>query len=260
MLKGKVAIITGAGRGLGQAIAEAMSKEGAKIAITSRSMHELKAAAEKIRYHGGSVLEIQGDISSETSVLEIVTETEKAFSTVDILVNNAAIIGPAKIITKPGAQEWYHALNVNLIGAYRLILSVLPMMINQKSGKIINITSGLGQRPYPRFCAYGVSKAGLIQLTRSLSEELREWNIQVNAIDPGVMNTNMQSDIRKFDEIILGSDVYQRYHILYEQGMLKDPKEVAPLAVYLASAAADHLTGHNGTPEYYKELGFEMHG
>lgn len=221
MLKGKVAIITGAGRGLGQAIAEAMSKEGAKITIMSRSMHELKAVAEKIRYHGGSVLEIQGDISSEPSVLEIVAKTKKAFSTADILVNNAAVIGPAKII---------------------------------------NITSGLGQRPYPRFCAYGVSKAGLIQLTRSLSEELREWNIQVNAIDPGVMNTNMQSDIRKFDKKILGSDVYQRYHILYEQGMLKDPKEVAPLAVYLASAAADHLTGHNGTPEYYKELGFKMHG
>ena len=70
----------------------------------------------------------------------------------------------------------------------------------------------------------------------------------------------MQSDIRNFDETILGFDVYQRYHMLYEQGMLKDPKEVAPLAVYLASAGADHLTGHNGTPEYYQELGFKMHG
>jgi NAD(P)-dependent dehydrogenase (short-subunit alcohol dehydrogenase family) len=260
MLKGKIALITGAGRGLGRAMAEAMSREDAKISMVSRSMHELKAAADKIRGYGGSVLEIKGDISNEASVLEMVSKTKEAFSTVDILVNNAAVIGPAKIIITPRTLDWYHTLNVNLMGAYRLILSVLPMMIKQKSGKIINITSGLGQRPYPRFCAYGVSKAGLIQLTHSLSEELREWNIQVNAINPGVMNTHMQSEIRKFGETTLGSEVYQRFHMLYEQGMLKDPKEIAPLAVFLASAKADHLTGHNGTPEYYKHLGFEMYG
>jgi 3-oxoacyl-[acyl-carrier protein] reductase len=156
MLKGKIALITGAGRGLGRAMAEAMSREGAKISMVSRSMHELKAAADKIRGYGGSVLEIKGDLSNEASVLEMVSKTKEAFSTVDILVNNAAVIGPAKIIITPRTLDWYHTLNVNLMGAYRLILSVLPMMIKQKSGKTINITSGLGQRPYPRFCAYGV--------------------------------------------------------------------------------------------------------
>ena len=258
MLQGKVAVITGSGRGLGREIALAMSEHGARLALMSRSLDELSEVAEKIKTHGGSVLVFPGDIAEERSVRQLVTKTMDAFSTVDILVNNAAVIGPPSIISATDNKDWRRTLSINLLGAYNVTRSVLPMMIQKQSGKIINITSGLGQRPYSRFCAYSVSKAGLIQLTRSLSEELKEYNIQVNAIDPGVMNTKMQSGIRNLDEKALGSEVYQRFHMLYEQRLLKDAGEVAPLAVFLASKATDHLTGHNGTLDHYRNFGFRI--
>ena len=255
-LKGKVAIVTGAGRGLGREIALAMVREGARITIMSRSRNELKISAEKLRTIGGQVLEFQGDVSEEQTVFEMVRKTQETFSTVDVLVNNAALIGPPRFVAAVDSSEWRLALEVNLIGAYYCCQAVLPVMIEKKSGKIINVTSGLGQRAYPRFCAYAVSKAGLIQLTRSLSEELKEMNIQVNAIDPGLMNTRMQADIRSLDMSILGQVVHQQFHDLYAQDMLKNPADVAPLAVFLASDAADHLTGYNATLSDYNRIGW----
>jgi NAD(P)-dependent dehydrogenase (short-subunit alcohol dehydrogenase family) len=130
-------------------------------------------------------------------------------------------------------------------------------MTARKSGKIISITSGLGERPFPRFCAYGVSKAGLIQMTQMLSEELKSANIQVNAINPGVMDTSMQADIRSIDIISMGRDVYDRFHGLYDRGELLDPAQLAPLAVFLASSESDHLTGHNLRPDGYRALGWQ---
>ena len=129
-------------------------------------------------------------------------------------------------------------------------------MVRRGCGKIINIASGLGQMPFPRFCAYAVSKAGLIQLTRSLSEKLKPHNIQVNAIDPGVMDTAMQEQIRSMGPEPLGQSLHRHFVAYKEENNLRDPDSVAPLTVFLASAAADHLTGHFGGLEYYKRFGW----
>ena len=111
--------------------------------------------------------------------------------------------------------------------------------------------------PFPRFCAYGVSKAGIIQLTRSLSEELKEKNIQVNAIDPGVMDTGMQDEIRKLSPSVLGDALHRNFHVYKETGSLKDPAEVANLAVFLASSSSDRLSGYTGTLKDYVRLGWK---
>jgi NAD(P)-dependent dehydrogenase (short-subunit alcohol dehydrogenase family) len=195
-LKDKIAVITGAGRGLGRAVAFAMAGEGARTTIMSRSLRDLKEVEHKLEATGGKTLIFKGDVSREDDVNRMASQTMTRFGRIDILVNNAAIIGPARFIEDTITPAWDKTIAINLHGAFYCAHTMVPIMGRQGGGKIISITSGLGQRPFSRFRAYGVSKAGIIQLTRSLSEELKEMNIQVNAIDPGVMDTGMQGRIR----------------------------------------------------------------
>lgn len=255
-LKDKVAVITGAGRGLGRAVALTMSRQGANVAIISRSLNELKMVEEEIAGEGGNALIMQGDISRPDDVVEMVNRTMTRFGRIDILVNNAAVIGPARFVEDTDAVAWEKTIAINLHGVFYCVHAIVPIMGRQGRGKIISITSGLGQMPFPRFCAYSVSKAGIIQLTRSLSEELKDMNIHVNAIDPGVMDTGMQEHVRAMGPEALGRVVYRHFVEYKEKGLLKDPSEVAQLAVYLASAEADHLTGYYETLNEYQRLGW----
>lgn len=257
-LKDKTAIITGAGRGLGYAIAHAMSREGARVTIMSRSIDELELAARRIAERSGECLVFQGDVAEPESVAEMVRRTEERFLKIDILVNNAAIIGPIRLIEDADVEFWGKTIAVNLNGAFYCTRAVVPMMARQKRGKIINISSGLGQMAFPKFCAYSVSKAGIIQMTRSLSEELKELNIQVNAIDPGVMDTSMQERLRSMGPSVLGKSIYDQFVEYKEKNILKDPGEVAELALFLASEEANHLSGHNGTFNDYIHLGWQQ--
>jgi NAD(P)-dependent dehydrogenase (short-subunit alcohol dehydrogenase family) len=256
-LKGKVAMITGGGQGLGRAIALAMARDGARVAVMARTEKNIAAVVRQIKTQGGQGLAIPGDVSQEADVARLINETVAAFSAVHVLVNNAAVIGPPRFLADADSAAWNETLNVNLTGAYLCTRSVVPVMVEQSEGKIINITSGLGQMAYPRFCAYSVSKAGLIQLTRSLAEELKEHNIQVNAIDPGVMDTAMQEAIRSLGPATLGTEVHRHFVSYQEKGALKDPHEVARLAVFLASPESDNLTGHWGTLGDYRSLGWK---
>lgn len=255
-LKGKIAIVTGGGRGLGRAIALGMAKEGASIVAMSRSEDEINGVVHEIKRSGGEGLPVSGDVSQEGHVSHMMDEIRKHFPSVDILVNNAAIVGPARFLADTDFDTWEKTIGINLHGVFLCCRAVVPIMAEQKSGKIINISSGLGQMPFPRFCAYAVSKAGVIQLTRSLSEELADYNIQVNAIDPGVMDTSMQQEIRNLGPSALGENLYRHFYEYKKKGVLKDPAKVAPLAVFLASRDADHLSGHNGTLDYYAGLGW----
>jgi NAD(P)-dependent dehydrogenase (short-subunit alcohol dehydrogenase family) len=255
-LKGKTAVVTGAGRGLGRAIALAISKEGASVAIMSRTLNELELTAHKIIEQGGECLVFQGDVSDPNSVASMARQTVERFSRVDVLVNNAAVIGPTRLMEEADFEAWKKTIDINLNGPFFCARAVVPFMARQRGGKIISISSGLGQMPFPRFCAYSVSKAGIIQLTRSLSEELKEMNIQVNAIDPGVMDTSMQEQIRALGPSVLGKSIYDHFVGYKDKGCLKDPGEVAALAVFLASYEADHLSGYNGTLSDYAALGW----
>ncbi len=256
-LADKTAVITGAGRGLGYAVARAMSRQGAKVTIMSPVLDELEAAARRITENGGECLVFQGDVSQPQSVAEMIRQTKERFLSIDVLVNNAGIIGPVRFLEDADVASWEKTIAVNLNGAFYCSREMVPIMARQKQGKIINISSGLGQMAFPKFCAYSVAKAGIIQLTRSLSAELKEFNIQVNAIDPGVMNTSMQDRIRSLGPEVLGKSIHDQFVEYKKQNILKNPEEAAELAVFLASADADHLSGHNGTLSDYLQLGWQ---
>ena len=255
-LDATTAMITGAGRGLGRAIALAMAREGARVSLMSRTETDLNEVRERIQQAGGTCLVFPGDVSQEPDVSKMVEDTLQETGRVDILVNNAAVIGPVRFLKDADGAAWRQTLAVNLHGACSCARAVAPHMKEQGAGKIINIASGLGEMPFPRFCAYAVSKAGIIQLTRSLSEELKPANIQVNAIDPGVMDTDMQKQIRDLGPEVLGRGLYDNFLNYWQSGALRNPDEVASLAIFLASSASDSITGRYGGLQDYARLGW----
>ena len=257
ILKGKVAFITGGGRGLGRSIALAMAHEGARVVIMSRTAQDLREVVSLIRGFGGEGDFCEGDVSNPENVSRGIDKAVRAHGRLDILVNNAAVIGPARFLDDADEAAWQRTLNTNLYGAYLCCRAAGLVMRARGSGKIINISSGLGQMAFPRFCAYAVSKAGEIQMTRSLAEEWRPMNIQVNAIDPGLMDTGLQEGVRGLGPGVLGKELHDRFAEHKEKGLLKDPERVAPLAVHLASPWSDHLSGHFGTLDYYRRLGWK---
>jgi 3-oxoacyl-[acyl-carrier protein] reductase len=252
-LTDKVAIITGGGRGLGKAAALEMAREGARVAVLSRTGGEVETVAREI---GGDALALTADVSKGEDVTQVVEQTAEAFGRVDILMNNAAIVGPVGPTYEVGLDDWEEVLEINLLGALALCRAVLPYMLRQGGGKIINVTSGLGEMVMPPLGAYSVSKAGLMHLTRIMAAELRGLNIQVNGLDPGVMDTTMQTSMREMGPEVLGADVYREFSGLKEGGHLAPPSRAARLAVFLASGESDHITGEIGTERAYSALGY----
>jgi len=255
-LRGRVVIVTGAGRGLGRTVAVSLVRASSRVTFFSLKKNELEESAADLKGYEDRFLLLQGDVSNIETVNMAVEKTLERFGQVDALVNNAAIIGPARFLEDGDPRSWDLTLDVNLNGAVHFIRAALPVMKERHAGKIINIVSGLGRMPYPRFSAYAVSKAGLIQLTRSLSEELSPLNIQVNAVDPGVMDTRMQEEIRAMDPQVLGKAVHRSFLSLKEDHILKDPQEVADLVMYLVSPESGTLTGRIGTLKEYRDIGW----
>ncbi len=257
-LQGKVAIITGAGRGLGQASAVAMAKEGATVAIVSRTLSELKRTADMIKCSGGEVLVQKADVSQPKDVEAVVKKALSRFGKVNILMNNAAVVGPIRPLYKLHERDWNKVVNTDLRAAFLFAKAAVPSMIEQGGGKIVNVTSGLGVMVMPRSGIYSIAKAGLIHLTRMLAEELKEYNIQVNGLDPGMMDTMMQEDVRKLGPEVLGQETYEEFIAMKQEGHLKPPEQVARLAVFLASDESVFLTGENGTENYYRNLDIRL--
>jgi NAD(P)-dependent dehydrogenase (short-subunit alcohol dehydrogenase family) len=237
-LQGKVAIITGAGRGLGRSIALLFASEGAKVAITARSAEEVTHVAEELKSLRGEALAIPMDVSKEDQVKEMVARTLDAYGTIDILVNNAGVRGPVGPIQEISLADWERTLKVNLTAAFLVAKAVIPVMMAKKSGKIVNVATTI--TPRPNLTPYMVAKAGLIHFTKQLSRELKAYNIQANALHPGVMDTRMQEEIRAAGTEAIGTDMFER---LKEEGILESPSEPAKLVLFLASRAADGITG-----------------
>jgi NAD(P)-dependent dehydrogenase (short-subunit alcohol dehydrogenase family) len=222
----------------------------------SRTGQELREVVSLMRGSGAEGRFLEGDVSKPEDVSRAIDKAVRAYGGLDILVNNAAVIGPARFLQDTDEAAWQKTINTNLYGTFLCCRAAGLVMRKRGSGKIINISSGLGQMAYPRFCAYAVSKAGEIQMTRSLAEEWKPMNIQVNAIDPGLMDTGFQEEVRSLGPGVLGKELHERFAGFKETGLLKDPEKVAPLAVYLASPSSDHLTGHFGTLDYYRRQGW----
>ncbi len=256
-LRGKVAIITGAGRGLGRASAVEMAREGAHLAILSRTAPGIEATSRMVEEVGGKALSLKADISKPKDVEEAVDRARSHFGKIDILMNNAAVTGPVKPLYEVDEGDWDICMDINVKGSFLFSKAVIPHMIRQKSGKIINVTSGLGVMAMPLFGGYSIAKAGIIHLTRILAEELKPHNIQVNGLDPGMMDTRMQEDLRNLGPEVLGDAIYAQFSGYKEKGLLKPPERVAKLAVFLASEESDSITGENGTESHYKRFGYK---
>jgi NAD(P)-dependent dehydrogenase (short-subunit alcohol dehydrogenase family) len=237
-LKDKVAIITGAGRGLGRSVALAFGRQGAKIVLAARSREEIDQLVEQMRALRRDVVAIPTDVSDEVQVNRLIEGTLAAYGTVDILVNNAGARGPIGPIYSTSLSGWEEVMRANLTSAFLCSRAVLPTMMAKKEGKIINVATTM--TPRPNLTPYMVAKAGLIQFTKQLSRELKEHNIQVNVIHPGVMDTRMQEEIRQAGTKAIGTDMFER---LKEEGILQSPDEPAKLILFLASKAADGING-----------------
>jgi NAD(P)-dependent dehydrogenase (short-subunit alcohol dehydrogenase family) len=241
-LRDRVALIVGAGRGIGEAIAVRFAKEGARLILSARTARELETVAKTVRATGGTALVVATDVTAAAQVTNLVQKSIEAFGQLDILVNAAGTYGPIGRAWEIDAEEWTNTFSVNLFSSFLLCQHVVPHMIRAGRGKIINFSGGGATSPLCRFSAYGVSKAAVVRFTETLAEELKEFNIQVNAIAPGAVDTKLQDSVLAAGE--KAGDLLQRISRLRETGDGGTPREVpAALAVFLASDDSGNLTG-----------------
>jgi len=197
-LKGKKALITGAGKGIGKALAIAFAKEGISVALLSRTTTDLEEVAEQVRAFGVEALVVKADVSNLNSVNKAADKVLKSFGTIDILVNNAGI-GKFGNFMDMEPSAWEQVININLMGAYYITRAFLPQMIERKIGDIINISSTAGLNGNAMTSAYSASKFGLIGMTDSLMKEVRKHNIRVNCLIPSTVATDMALDLKLTD-------------------------------------------------------------
>lgn len=242
LLENKVAIVTGGSIGIGKGIANAFAGQGAKLVLVSRTKEEL----EKTRLEIGKVSDTEvevfpADVSNPEAVKKLAAFTLKKFSTVDILVNSAGIYGPIGVITDVSPEKWLDAIKINLFGTFLTMQAVLPIMIKNNRGKIVNMSGGGGASPFPRFSGYGTSKAGVIRLTETTAEEVKAYHIDINAIAPGAVNTRLLDEALQAGEAA-GKDFLSRSIKQKKEGGVP-PEKVGELAVFLASSKSDGLSG-----------------
>lgn len=240
-LTGQVAFITGAGRGIGEAIAKAFSQAGARVALLARTASEIGRVASEVNSEGGSALALTGDVSVLSHVEAAVAAALERFGQIDVLVNCAGILGPIGPLVDNSPQAWVETIQVNLIGTMLCLRAVLPHMISRRKGAVVNLSGGGSVTPFPRFSAYSASKAAVVRLTETIAGEVKEYGVRVNAISPGAVNTRMLDQTLAAGEAA-GSDYHARVVQIKAEGGTS-PQQAADLAVFLASPEAAGITG-----------------
>jgi NAD(P)-dependent dehydrogenase (short-subunit alcohol dehydrogenase family) len=239
MVKGKIALVTGASSGIGGATAELMARQGARVAVTGRQMKALADLAARIQTAGGEALAVAGDVTKDEDRRRIVTETVTAFGGLDILVNAAGTIANGTIENTTLA-DWRTMFAINLEAVFVLMQLATPYLENNK-GCIVNVSSVTGIRAFPNVLAYCVSKAGVDQLTRCAALELAPKGIRVNAVDPGVVVSNLH---RRGG---MGEEKYQAFlehsKTTHPIGRVGHPEDIANTICFLASEQAGWITG-----------------
>jgi len=237
-LNGKVTIITGASGGIGKSVAQKVLEEGSKVVLVSRNKNKLKKTVEELGKND-NLIHMAADVSHESEVLSVIEQTLTAFDKIANLINCAAIINdptPFHLMTE---DQWTNLMNVNLKGTFQPIKAVIPLMIEQKSGNIINISSLLGIRAIPKvpFSVYGVTKAGIIMLTKSIAVEYGQYNIRCNCIAPSTIRSPMMEPYLQDENakrMLEGSFPLKR---------IGDPEDVANAILFLASDDSKWITG-----------------
>jgi len=249
-LEGKVAIITGAGGGIGRAIALRFATEGCGVVIAGPTKEKVDRVTAEIQAAGGRAKGSVTDVADESSVKQMVDGTLEQFGRIDILINNAGVAGPTKLIHQLDRSEWDRTMAINVTGAFLCAKHVLPHLMDQRSGRIINITSIAGLRAYAFRSPYCASKWAMIGLTRTLAEEAGRYDITVNAIAPGpVYGPRIESVIRnRAVEMNLSYEEMEQQYV--EPTALKrmvDEEDIASTTLFLCSSEGRNITGETIT-------------
>ena len=228
-LAGKVALITGGSRGIGKAVAAVYAREGAAVFLCGRKEAGVRKTIEEIESAGGRASGRAGDVGKIEDIRRIVQSTIAEFGSIDVLVNNASLLGPRVPIAGYPLEAWEEVLRVNLTGIFAMSQEVLKAMIPKRQGSIINVSSGVGRIGKARWGAYGASKFGVEGLTQGLAEELKDLGIRVNAVNPGPTRTEMRGMAYPDEDPLT----------------LPAPEDVVPVFVYLASEDSHNMTGRS---------------
>lgn len=236
-LSGKVAVVTGGNAGIGEAIAKAFAREGASVVITGRRQGELDRVVNDILQAQGKAFAVAGSVTDEHSAQEAVRQTVQRFGQLDILVNNAGIGDFGKRLHEINDTTWAQVLDVNLTGVFRMTRAVLPQMLKQGRGVIVNISSVASLVGLPTLSAYAASKGALDALTRALAVDYAKDGIRCNVVNPGLIDTPMAAPLMGNPEQL--NPILSHYPIRRPG----KPEEVASLVLYLASDEAAWVTG-----------------
>lgn len=235
-LDGRVAIITGAGKGIGREIALEYAREGAKVVVAARTLSDIESVTEEITEIGGEAFPVTCDVSDAVSVQQLVHKTLEKFQQIDILVNNAGI-SRSSLISKMSDELWNSVININLTGTFNCIRAVTPHLMNKRplGGKIINFTSTAAKYGNPGQSAYAASKWGIIALSKTAARELARYKVNVNCIMPGYIETAMTADT---------PTVYKEQTVAQiPQMRIGFPTDISKIALFLASSDSDYMTG-----------------
>ena len=241
-LDGQVAVITGAGRGIGRAIALAYAREGAKLALAARSESELEEAVAAVSELGVEAIAVPTDVTSQQDAERLASRAVERFGRIDVLVNNAGISGPVGPLQNNDIDDWVSTITVNLTGTFLVCRAVIPVMLEQAGGKIINLSGAGATNAWSNMSAYCSSKAAVVRLTEVLAQELADEGITVNALGPGSVHTSMWDRMTE-QAAEAGADFIHELGVRVTSGGGASIDECAELAVWLASEESGELTG-----------------